>query len=456
MLPPVGNTIRLSEVMSALSYALDLVEGQPQGHAMRSCILGMRIGRDYGLRADSLSSLYYALLMKDLGCSSNAAKMCYLFAADDLQTKCEIKTVNWRNPLKTFGFALSHAAPGQPLVPKLKRICDIALHGQKAAKELIEIRCERGANIARQFGLSEETAQAIHALDEHYDGGGHPQGLRGSAIPILARILGLAQTAEVFLRKKGRDAMRDMVRARRSSWFDPTLADVLLAIGDEDAMWQHVLDNPAEHITAYEPPDEALFADDARLDDIARGFADVIDAKSPWTFQHSMGVAKYAVGIGEALGLSTRALRELNRAALLHDIGKLGVSNVVLDKPGKLDEAELDQIRKHPDYTFQIMRRVSGFSHLAEIAAAHHERLDGKGYFRGMSAEHLTLPMRILAVADMYEALSASRPYRADMSQLQAMKILEKNSPCGICPEVLSALKCSLDQKRAAPPSIAA
>ncbi|MGN6625896.1 MAG: HD-GYP domain-containing protein [Tepidisphaeraceae bacterium] len=454
--PAAPARLKMSEIMSAMSYALDLVEGQPQGHAVRSCIIGMRIGRDYGLDDAALSNLYYALLMKDLGCSSNAAKMCYLFAADDRETKGDIKTVNWRNPLKNMAFALKHVAPGEAMLPKLKRICGLAVHGKRAGKELIEIRCERGANIARHFGLSEETALAIHALDEHYDGGGHPEGLRGAAIPILARILGLAQTAEVFLRREGRDRMRDMVRARRKSWFDPTLCDVLLKIADEDPLWEQITGDAGQHIGRYEPADRELFATDSRLDDIASGFAEVIDAKSPWTFKHSTGVAKVAAGIGATFGMSVAELRELNRAALLHDIGKLGVSNLILDKPAKLDADELTAMRRHPEYTYQILKRVTGFSHLAVTSAAHHERLDGKGYFRGMGGNDLSLPMRILAVADMYEALAASRPYRQDLSHGEVMTILEKNSPNGICPEVLSALKTSLANGGYVPDRVAA
>ena len=442
--------------MSALSYALDLVEGQPQGHAVRTCILGMRIGRDYGLPAESMASLYYALLMKDLGCSSNASKICYMFAVDDIATKGEFKMVDWRNPIKNMGFALSHVAPGGSVIEKMKRVCGLAINGKKAAKELVEIRCERGANIARRFGLGEETALAIHGLDEHYDGGGHPDGLRGPAIPILSRIMGIAQTAEVFLKKDGRDAMRDMVRARRKTWFDPQLVKIILAIPDEDPIWQQIAEDAGTHIAAYEPPEQPQYANDQRLDDIAQGFAEVIDAKSPWTARHSMGVAQIAQGIGGIFDMTPAQLRELNRAALLHDVGKLGVPNTILDKPAKLDAAELAVMRKHPDHTFQILSRVTGFSHLAVTAAAHHERLDGKGYFRGMGAEQLSLPMRILAVSDMYEALAAKRPYRQDLCELEVMQILEKNSPNGICPEVLSALKHSLANGGYVPGSLAA
>jgi len=165
----------MSSVMASLSHALDLVEGQPRGHAVRACILGMRVARDVGLDAATRSSLFHALLMKDLGCSSNAAKMCFLFEADDRAAKGSVKTVNWRHPIARAIYGMRAVAPGRPLLTRLKRLVRLVAAGDRAGKELIQIRCERGAQIARQFGLDETTAHAIHALDEHYDGGGHPR-----------------------------------------------------------------------------------------------------------------------------------------------------------------------------------------------------------------------------------------------------------------------------------------
>jgi HD-GYP domain-containing protein (c-di-GMP phosphodiesterase class II) len=448
--------IKLSEVMSALSYALDLVEGQPQGHAIRSCIIGMRIGRDLRLPNNELSDLFYALLMKDLGCSSNAAKMCYLFAADDLETKRNVKTVNWQNFTENLRFALRNVAPTRNWIGKAIKICGIAIAGQRAARQLVQIRCERGASIARLFGLPESTAQAIHNLDEHWNGAGHPDGVKGEDIPLPARIMSLAQTAEVFFSEHGLEAMRQMVRERNGKWFDPHLAKLLLKIGDNDELWNQLQGNSAAFLSRYEPQDRTLFADDERLDRIAEGFGQVIDAKSPWTFRHSVGVADVSVGIGKVLGMSTPQLRDLRRAALLHDVGKLGVSNLILDKPGKLNPEELAEIRRHPIYTQQILQRVAGFSDLAEVAASHHERLDGQGYHRGWSGRQLGPMTRILCVADMYEALAAHRPYRQDLSGNEVMTILQKNTPSGLCLQTFEALQSFLNNTGFTPFRVAA
>jgi HD-GYP domain-containing protein (c-di-GMP phosphodiesterase class II) len=156
------------------------------------------------------------------------------------------------------------------------------------------------------------------------------------------------------------------------------------------------------------------------------------------------------------MGMDLAEMRDVRRAALLHDIGKLGVSNLILDKPGRLDAAELALMRRHAQFTYDILKRVPGFDHLAEAAAAHHERLDGTGYFRGISGGQLSPMTRILAVSDMYEALAARRPYRQDLTGGQVMSILASNAGDGICPEVLDALKTFLNQTGFTPIRLAA
>ena len=192
------------------------------------------------------------------------------------------------------------------------------------------------------------------------------------------------------------------------------------------------------------------------LDRIAEGFSSVIDAKSPWTFCHSSGVAEVSVGIAEVLGISGRRLATLRRAALLHDIGKLGVSNMILDKPSRLTESEMAQMRLHTNYTYQILSRVNGFSEFAETAAAHHERLDGRGYHRGISGSDLSLEVRILGVADVYEALAARRPYRQDLTREEVMVVLDKQAGTALCPAVVGALKTFLAQSNFVPYQVAA
>jgi putative nucleotidyltransferase with HDIG domain len=458
---PIGSlkdvAIRFSEVIGALSYALDLTEGQPQGHAARSCFFGMRLAKELKLPLDQSSALFYGLLMKDLGCSSNASKMCYLFGADDRKVKGGIKTVNWSSMPSAIAYATGAVRPEGSLLQKVGQLTKVALAGPKRARELIELRCERGAKIARELHFPEATAEAIRSLDEHWDGRGHPEGLKGDAIPLLARILGVSQTVEVFARTEGIDAAYEMAGDRSSTWFDPELVRAMLSFRNDERFWEmFFVEDPRDAVSMVEPQDQAVTANPATLDRIAHGFAQVIDAKSPWTFQHSEGVSEIAGGIAATIGLSPAENRIIRRAGLLHDIGKLGISNLILDKPGKLTAEELVEMRKHSAYTYQLLDRVSGFRDLAWLAASHHERLDGKGYHRGLTADQLSTADRVLCVADMFEALAAKRPYRKDLTSEQVMNILTREAGDGICPEVFDALKVYLARGGYTPTAIAA
>jgi putative nucleotidyltransferase with HDIG domain len=449
--------VRLSEVVGAMSHALDITEGQPTGHAMRTCMIGMRIAEDMPLSMDERSALFYALTLKDLGCSSNASKVSYLFGADDHTAKANLKTMNWTGLSGKMLYVFKNAAPGKPFMQRVRAFTRILRGADQKARELVELRCERGADIARQIDLPEMAAQAILSLDEHWDGSGHPRGLRGEAIPLLARIMCLAQTVEVFTTLNGKDSALDMAQQRAKKWFDPDLVRRLVATRGDAAFWQSLYaPDAAKKFARYEPEDRRLPATPDRLDRIAVGFSQVIDAKSPWTYRHSEGVATLAVGIARVLGFDQTELQLLNRAALLHDIGKLGVSNMILDKPGKLTPEERNEMRKHPKYTQQILQHVRGFSNIADVAAGHHERLDGQGYHQGVEAESLATAVRILTVADMYEALAAKRPYREDMTAEQVMDIINKQLNSGLDPKCVEALQVFLAESKFEPVKVAA
>jgi HD-GYP domain-containing protein (c-di-GMP phosphodiesterase class II) len=438
----VRTEIRLSEVVAALSHALDITEGQPIGHAERCCRIGMRIGEAIGLPAQSRSALFYALLLKDAGCSSTASRVAALFENDDQRVKVDLKTTDLQRPLEAIRYAARNAAPERNLLMRARRFALVALKGSR--REITQLRCERGADIARQIGLSEETAQAILHLDEHWDGAGDPGRIHGEDIPVLGRILCLSQSAEIAWQRGGPDAVVEVARQRRGTWFDPRLVDVLVALRADSAFWARVR---LTDVSDLEPEDRAEVADDARLDHIAEAFASVIDAKSPFTSAHSQGVADIAGQVARQLDLPAAELRDLRRAGLLHDIGKLGVSSRILDKAGPLTDAEWAAMRRHPEMTQRILEHVSAFGPLAETAAAHHERLDGRGYHRGVHADQLPLTARILAVADVAEALSADRPYRSAMAPDEVLALMREEVGSHFCPVAYEALEGAMSAR---------
>jgi putative nucleotidyltransferase with HDIG domain len=443
--PLQPHDVRLSEVLGGLSYALDLTEGQRPGHAARSCLIGMRIAEAVGLDPRERSSLFYALLMKDLGCSSNAARFAALFGAPDHEIKYDIKYVDWAQAFQALRFMATHVAPGRFALERLWRLLALLSRGPDGPRELVRTRCEQGADIASMLGLGPKAAAAIRALDEHWDGGGQPYGTRGQNIPILGRILGLAQTVEVFWSSYGAESAFDMAAARRGTWFDPELVDALFSVHGDTSFWRELAtDDLVSALRAHEPADQVAVATDERLDLVAEAFARVIDAKSPWTYQHSNGVAELAGAMGRRFGMQAEELRQLRRAALLHDIGKLGVSSLILDKPGKLTDEEMAAMRRHPAHTHAILERVSCFRPLAESAAAHHERLDGRGYHRGHGADLLDRHARILAAADICDALRASRPYRDGLPSERILDIMGRDAGTGIDRECYLAVQAIL------------
>jgi HD-GYP domain-containing protein (c-di-GMP phosphodiesterase class II) len=435
-----SHEIALSELIGALSRALDIAEGEPPGHAARSCLIGMRLADTLDLDADERSDLFYALLLKDAGCSANAAHMAALFGADDQVAKRTSKLVNWARPVDAFFWSLRTVAPEGSVGERTARLRAIRHEGQ-VTRSLMRARCYRGAEIALKLGFSEVTAEAIRALDEHWDGHGQPHGLRGTAIPLAGRILCLAQTVDVFHTAEGRRAAYRVARKRRGEWFDPDLVDALQSFRFDTAFWSSLKD---PDVSAVEPFDRVLTADEARLDEVAEGFAAVIDAKSPWTHEHCERVSAIAAGMGRLMGFDEPTLSQLRRGALLHDLGKLSISNRILDKPGPLTDEQRARIHEHPLLAEQILGQVSSFVELAVLASAHHERLDGSGYPRGLAGDAITMPMRVLAVADVYEALISDRPYRPAYSPRDALQLMRTDVPTRLDPDAFGALEALL------------
>jgi len=438
--------VPLSGVLSALSFALDLTEGQPMGHTLRACLIAMELGERLGLPLAQRRDLYYAALLKDVGCSSNAARVFSLFGADDRAMKSARMRVDWSQYFRAVFFGLAQAAPGASWGERAKRIASLAQRGPGVAAELVRLRCERGSQIVLTLGMGAAAARAVRALDEHWDGHGHPDGLAGDAIPLEARILGLAQTLEVFTMRGGPHAGLHTVRERSGRWFDPVVVDACRGLEPRLLAWMsHDTAELHAAVREAEPGGAALLATHRTVDRVAEAFASVVDAKSPFTGAHSLRTAQVAVDVAQTLGWDAVAVADLRRAALLHDLGKLAVPNRILDKPTALTAPEWEVMRLHAFHTERILSHIEGFEGFAFAAAAHHERLDGSGYCRGLRGVQIPTLAQVLAVADVYDALSAERPYRGPMAPADALALMHRDRGTGLDPGVLDALRsCAL------------
>jgi HD-GYP domain-containing protein (c-di-GMP phosphodiesterase class II) len=350
---------RLSDVLSALSHALDLAKGHPRGHAERSCLLGTRLGLQLGLEEEERSSLFYALLLKDAG-----------------------------------------------------------------------------PEVARKLGL-EGAAEAIAAAGEHWDGHGEPAGLPADEIPVLGRIVCLAHTVEEFWEVGGSRAASRAARERSGTWFDPAVAEEFGTLEDDLRFWV-TLEIP--RVGPWEPAGLVRVVDDDGLDRVAEAFATVVDGQSPYMARHSTEVARLAVKLGRRMGLDEPQRRQLYRAGLLHDLGMLGLSIRALDYRGELDEAERRKLRLHPKTTLEILSRIAPLRTAGRLSAVHHERLDGSGYFLGLTGAQLDLSARVLAVAEVAQALGAPRSYRSGFSPDDVLWIMSQGAGTKLDGDVFEAL----------------
>ncbi len=434
----------LAEILSAFSYALDLTEGQPAGHSIRACWIGTKLAQAAGLDGDALRNVYYATMLKDLGCSVNAARVTQMFVGDDRMLKHDFKLIG--PDAQDFGaFIMTKVGVNASGDVRDAAVANLLANAGPIMTDIMDTRCTRGADIARKLRFCDDVAQAIAHLDEHWDGSGLPLGIAGDSIHIGARIALLAQVADVFFVVGGPDAATAEIMRRAGGWLDTELCDTFEKLAASHEFWTALkADDIAGQVLALEPATHAVIVDEDYLDDIATAFGQVIDAKSPFTGGHSERVGLYADAIARHMGLDAGNRRRLRRAAMLHDVGKLGVSSAIIEKPGPLDEAEWAEMRSHAEMTGEILGRIAAFNDMAMIAAAHHERLDGKGYPMQLDSSMISLESRIITVADIFDALTADRPYRAAMPVDEALNVMAREVGSAIDPHCFYALQTEI------------
>ena len=350
--------IALSGVIGALSYALDIAEGEPPGHAVRSCLIGMRLAAELDLSASDRSDLFYALLLKDAGCSANANRMAALFAADDRAAKATSKLVDWTDNASAFMWSLRTIAPGAGLRRRIEVLRGIRDEGD-VTRKFMEARCDRGAEIARMLFLSEQTAAAIRSLDEHWDGRGLPDGLRGEEIPLPRGSCASPRRSRCFMppavfaaARRSLGAVAGAGSIRRSS--TPSCASATTATSGPRCQ--------APTSPAWEPPDLALWATTTASTASPRHSPRVIDAKSPFTARHSERVAEIADGIAAVLGFDARAAADPapGGAAARHRQARDLQPHP--RQAGQLTDEEFSAIREHPLHTLRILERAPCFA----------------------------------------------------------------------------------------------
>ena len=430
--------IRLAELLAAISLATDLGRGYPPEKALRTCLVAERIGEELGLNDQARSDTFFAALIHPVGCTAFTFEGARLFGTNELKGIPAYARAD-SDRLSEGLRAMREEVRGEPVGRRVRAVLKNVTAGATFLDYAVRSDCEAGTRLTKRIGLGDSVASIVLQVHERWDGKGLPGGLGGEEIEAGARVISLADQVEIFHRGEGREGAREMVRRRSAGWLDPAAvrafercAGDVFAELEAGSVWDAVLERePAPSVTLPE----------RRVDDLAQALADVVDLKSPYLLGHSQGVARLAEAAAGRLGLGEDESAAVRRAGMFHDLGRVGVSNLVWDKPGPLTTAEWEQVRLHAYHTERILARSAALAPLAEIAGMHHERADGSGYHRGATAASIPVAARVLAAADVFQALTEIRPHRAAFTPEQAAGEVEAMAERGaLDPEAARAV----------------
>jgi HD-GYP domain-containing protein (c-di-GMP phosphodiesterase class II) len=414
------DKVRLAELVAALSLATDLGLGQPQEHIIRQTLIAMRMADLEGLSDDERAAIFYVSLLAWVGCVADAHEMGKWFG-DDRKVRADSYLVDMTG-LPMMRFMIGHVASGSPPIQRLTMIGRFLAGGSTEVKLSMAAHCEASGDLSLRLGLGPEVRDPLQQAFERWDGKGSPAKLAGWEIARIMRIVHVANDVEALHRIGGVDAAVEMLRSRRGTEFDPELVDHFCAHADELLASIDQLDGWDALIGGHSELGRELSGEE--LDHALEAFADYADVKSPFRLGHSRAVAQLAATAAATVGLPADDVTLVRRATLVSDVGAIGVSAGILDKAGPLTEAERERIRTHPYLTARTFSKPTMLASIGQLAAKHHERMDGSGYPSGLTGESLPMTARVMAAADVYQALLEPRPNRPARSPDEARQIL--------------------------------
>ena len=432
-----GPRVRLSELVASLALAGDLGLGQPWEHALRTCLVALRLGAANGLSEPDLRDLYYVALLRVAGCTADAHVAAALFG-DEMAFAERCSTLDGR-PFEVMSLMARTVGTGHPPTKRALMVARFLSSGMKELKGSVRAGCEVAQVIAERLGFGAQVHLALGQVFERWDGHGWPNAIKGEDQSVLARIVQVAQDWETFRAIGGLDAARTVARQRSGHNYDPAIVGSFDAL-DEDSLAVLESESVWDALLAMEPGPPAHLAGE-RLDEALGAFADFTDLKSPFTLGHSRGVAFRAEAAARRLGMGAPEVELVRRGALVHDLGRVGVPASIWEKQSPLSAGDWERVRLHPYYTERVLARSEELHRLGAVGQAHHERLDGSGYHRGSTASQLPMPARVLAAADVYHAMTESRPHReAHVAEIAAAHLREQARTGSLDPDAVSAV----------------
>jgi HD-GYP domain-containing protein (c-di-GMP phosphodiesterase class II)/DNA-binding CsgD family transcriptional regulator len=420
--------LRLSELLGVLSFGVDLGMGQPMEHVLGQAMIALGLAERIGLGADEREAVFFGSLLAWVGCHIDSYEQAKWFG-DEMVLKRDARMVDFAGAGSRPIFMLRHLGADRPLPQRLGMAPGLFGEAGQAAGAMVENHWRASDDLMERIGIDQLVRDTVEQTFERWDGRGAPRGIAGDEILVTSRVVSLADVASAFHRAGGVEAAVTVARERSGTQFDPEVVEAFAGAAPElfaelegREPWQAMSD--AEQASRYWLAHE-------RLDLALEAVADFVDVKSPWTIGHSRGVAALAAEAAGHYGLKDEDVTRLRRAALVHDLGRLGVPNSIWDKPGPLSPAELERARLHVYLTERMLATSPALKPLAAIAGQHHERLDGSGYPRGLTGGDITPAGRILAAADGYQARLEPRPHRPAQSPEQAAEELRADVRAG-------------------------
>ena len=437
------DELRLADLLAALSVTSDLAMGHPPEKAIRACVLATEVARHMALPEPDVADAYWTTLLKHLGCTATTHEEAGLFGPDELGGRPVAERTDVARTSETLAF-LTTVGRGAGL-SRARYLARTIAGGSTASDAIQRAVCEVASHTADRLGMGEGVSRALGESLERWDGKGAPGHLSGDEIALAARIAEPATQAVIFDRLGGPEAATEMADRRAGGWFDPAVAEAVVVTGPR-VLGRLATEDPWRLVLDAEPePVRRIRAD--RLDHVAEAFGDLVDLKSTFTLGHSSRVAELAGEAAERLGLPDPGA--VRRAAWFHDLGRAAVATGTWEKRGALTTSEWEQIRLHPYQTERILARSKVLAPLARIAGMHHERQDGSGYHHGASASEVPIEARILAVADVYAALTQDRPHRSARPPDEATTALDEHGRRGtLDPECVRSVLDVAGQRR--------
>ena len=450
--PPPGY-MRMVDLLGALSLAADLAVGLPAEHAIRSCHLGMCIADRLQLSEHQRVDLYYAELLMDLGCTAWTSHFAEYIMNDEIAARRELFFYTDRsNPIEVVSWAKDYLAAGRPAHVRTRQLLAFALHGTEDMRDGFRNTCEVAGRFAQRLDMPDAVQTALLSVFEQWDGGG-PNGERGDMVPLISRIVYTTSFLEAFYHIGGRAAAIRLAQQRRGKAFDPSVVDAFLSVASDESFWEDFEQESVwTCVLSREPPSPHRYIEKEKLEDVALSFADFADLKSRYSAGHSRRVGDLAERVARRMRLPAAEIATVRHAALMHDLGLVAVPSFTLHKPHEqLTQIEREQFRLHPYYAERILSRVPALAHVVPLIAAHHERLDGRGYYRGLSGSQIPLGARIIAVADCFDELTHDTPDHLAIDPDRAQKQMSEEVGSSLCPDAFEALVQELCTDGSAP-----